>query len=135
MRARLEQVGATFVGGYHAALECESTQTLAGELAEVELELRGFASEGAAMGLALLDGLTPWRTARVEQFLSGAGDAHACMVHVGVGWLWARRPFTRPRLRQQLDPLRSWLAYGGWGFHEGFFTGRSTSQATRRRNA
>ena len=121
MRARLEQVGATFVTGYHAALEHEPAEALAQELAGVDLELRGFAFEGAAMGLALLDGLTPWRSARLSKFLSGAGDAHAYMVHVGVGWLWARMPITVPRLKKHLDPLLGWLAFDGWGFHEGFF--------------
>lgn len=121
MRARLEHVGATFVAGYHAALEQDSPETLAAELAGVELELRGFAFEGAAMGLALLDRLAPWRANRVHEFLRGEGDAHAYMIHVGVGWVWARMPFGFRRAQRKLDPLLGWLAFDGWGFHEGFF--------------
>ena len=121
MRERLEQVGATFLAGYHAALEHESVGGLADALAGVELEWRGFAFEGAAMGLALLDGLSPWRSSRVRRFLEGPGDDHAYMVHVGVGWLWARMPILARRLQGQLDPMLGWLAFDGWGFHEGFF--------------
>lgn len=121
MQARLEQVGATFVGGYHAALEHDDLEALLDELTRVDLELRGFAFEGAAMGMALRDGLTPWRSARLPRFLLGAGDAHAYMVHVGVGWVWARLPFGFRPARKKLDPLLRWLAFDGWGFHEGFF--------------
>src|SRR6185369_7017983 len=87
----------------------------------VEPELRGFASEGAAMGLALLDCLTPWKSSRIRRFLEGGGDPHAYMVHVAVGWVWARLTFDFLRGCQRLDALLGWLAYDGWGFHEGFF--------------
>ena len=121
MQTRLEQVGETFLGGYHAALESPTPPTLAARLNSADAELRGFAFEGAAMGLALLDTLTPWRSPRVRNFLGGDGKAHAYMVHVGVGWVWARFPFGFRRFRRRLDPLLSWLAFDGWGFHEGFF--------------
>jgi hypothetical protein len=73
------------------------------------------------MGLALLDFLTPWRRNRIHQFLRGAGQAHAYMVHVGAGWAWARLPVNVRRAGLRLDPVLGWLALDGWGFHEGFF--------------
>jgi hypothetical protein len=121
LRTRLEQVGAVFLLGYHAALEHGDTETLALELNTVDLEWRGFAFEGAAMGLALLDFLTPWRRTRIKIFLNDAGVAHAYMVHVGIGWVWARMSFGFRRAQKKLDPLLNWLAFDGWGFHEGFF--------------
>jgi len=121
MRARLEQVGGIFLDGYHGALRHPAPLALAARLNSADPELQGFAFEGAAMGLALLDALTPWRPNRVTGFLNGAGDAHAYMVHVGVGWLWARFPFGFRRFRRRLDPLLCWLAFDGWGFHDGFF--------------
>jgi enediyne biosynthesis protein E3 len=121
VRNRLEQIGAAFMAGYHAALQHGTPLALAAPLNAVEAELRGFAFEGAAMGLALLDLLTPWAPTRVSRFLSGAGAAHAYMVHVGVGWVWARFPYGFRRRRRRLEPLLSWLAFDGWGFHEGFF--------------
>src|SRR6185369_18067555 len=46
VRERLERVGATFVLGYHAALEEERPEPLAARIdAEVEREFRGFAYE------------------------------------------------------------------------------------------
>jgi len=122
IRARLEQIGSVFLRGYHSAIEAGApTSRLTGNLAAVEHELRGFAFEGAAMGLALLDVLTPWRANRIQEFLAGAGDAHAYMVHVGTGWIWARMPLGIERTRRRLDPLLVWLAFDGWGFHEGYF--------------
>jgi hypothetical protein len=121
MRNRLENVGGAFLAGYHFALESDSPEKLAAKLTEVELERRGFAFEGAAMGLALLDFITPWRRDRISQFLRGGGEAHAYMIHVGVGWVWARSPFGFRRSQKRMDSLLGWLAFDGWGFHEGFF--------------
>jgi hypothetical protein len=73
------------------------------------------------MGFALLDWLTPWRRDRIGEFLRGAGKAHIYMLHVGVGWIWARLPVNVRRARARLDPVLGWLAFDGWGFHEGFF--------------
>ena len=109
------------MGGYHAALEHGTAKALAAALEGVCGELRGFAYEGAAMGLALRDSLTPWPVNRLGEFLAGAGDAHTYMVHVGVGWVWARLAWSRRRIKGRLEPLLCWLAYDGWGFHEGFF--------------
>ena len=121
MRARLEQIGQTFVSGYHAALEDDDLKVLVPKLNSLDRDLQGFAFEGAAMGLALLDFLTPWRRDRVRSFLQGAGGAHAYMVHVGAGWLLARVPGrVAPRLTR-FDSLLRWLVVDGYGFHEGFF--------------
>jgi hypothetical protein len=121
VRARLEQIGASFLGGYHAALEQDTPADLATTLNSAAPDLRGFAFEGAAMGLALLDFLTPWRRTRMAGFLRGAGHAHAYMALVGAGWAWARLPVNVGRAGRRLDPVIGWLALDGWGFHEGFF--------------
>lgn len=121
---RLEQVGRMFLRGYHAALLDEAPDALASRLESVEEAFRGFAYEGAAMGLALLDRLSPWRRGRVQAFLAGAGARHTYMIHVGVGWAIARLPWLRRnvvRATRDLDPLLRWLALDGYGFHEGYF--------------
>ena len=123
-RVRLEAVGGTCLHGYHAALEAGESELLGARLNEVDRELRGFAFEGAAMGLALLDHLTPWKRNRLHAFLGGVGEAHAYMVHVGVGWAIARLPWLRRNVQgpmAQLDPLLRWLVLDGFGFHEGYF--------------
>ena len=121
---RLEQIGCTFIEGYHAALEEEEPEALALRLNAMESELGGFAFEGAAMGLALLDRLTPWKRDRWRSFVAGPGAAHVYMVHVGAGWALARLRRGFKLLPSWLDPLLGWLAVDGYGFHEGYFNGR-----------
>ena len=120
-QTRLERVGQSFLYGYHAALDDSVTDDLAPRLERMELEFRGFAYEGAAMALDLLDQLKPWRASRVQQFLSGAGDRHVYMIHVGIGWSMMRFPFRKDRRIARLDPLLRWLVLDGCGFHEGYF--------------
>jgi hypothetical protein len=120
-RQRLEQIGVTFLSGYHAALEESEFVTLARRLVTVESDLRGFAFEGAAMGLALLDCFTPWRKDRWRTFTGGLAESHIYMMHVGLGWALARlRRSITPHLAR-LDPLLRWLVVDGYGFHEGYF--------------
>ena len=118
---RLEKIGETFARGYHEALEETESQALAARLDTIDLELRGLAFEGAAMALALLDCLTPWKSNRIQSFLEGPAAAHAYMVHVGVGWALARLRRRGERYVGRLDPLLRWLVYDGYGFHEGYF--------------
>ena len=120
-RLRLEQIGVTFLNGYHAALEESEFVSLARRLAAVEAELRGFAFEGAAMGLALLDCFTPWRRDRWRSFTDSFAKPHLYMMHVGLGWALARlRRDVTPHLTK-LDALLRWLVVDGYGFHEGYF--------------
>jgi hypothetical protein len=121
-RERLERIGRTFLHGYHAALEERDPDALARRLDEtVEPEWRGFAFEGAAMGLAIGDAFLPRRRRRLPAFVTGAGAAHVYMLHVGAGWALARLgPIARGTMAQ-LDPLLRWLALDGYGFHEGYF--------------
>jgi hypothetical protein len=87
----------------------------------VEAARRGFAFEGAAMALALLDRLTPWRTTRWQSFMTGPGAPHIYMVHVGVGWALARLPRRLEPALKQFDRLLRWLVVDGYGSHEGYF--------------
>lgn len=121
-RLRLEQIGTTFLSGYHAALEETAFASLARRLASVETELRGFAFEGAAMALALLDCLTPWRRDRWNTFTARLGQPHVYMMHVGLGWALARLRRSVTSHLTALDPLLRWLVVDGYGFHEGYFS-------------
>ena len=124
---RLEQIGEVFLHGYHAVFEEDAPEALALRLRAVDAELRGFAFEGAAMGLTLLDQLSLRKGKRLQTFLNGPGAAHVYMVHVGIGWAMARLPWLRRHVEQclaRLDPLLCWLAVDGYGFHEGYFNWR-----------
>src|SRR5215510_6784093 len=89
-RARLEKIGVTFLSGYHSALEETEFRPLARRLETVESDTRGFAFEGAAMGLALIDCVTPWRKDRWRTFTERMAQPHIYMMHVGLGWAIAR---------------------------------------------
>jgi len=124
VQRHLEQIGRTFVAGYLAALADARPRSIADRLQVVEPERRGFAFEGAAMGLALLDFVTPWRRDRLAALLAGPGADHVYMVHVGVGWAAARIPWARrrlPRILERFDPVLRWLVIDGFGFHQVYF--------------
>ena len=71
-RERLEQIGRSFLQGYHAALCDEVPEVLASKLEAVGRESCGFAYEGAAMGLTLLDQLSFWKRGRIQSQLPGS---------------------------------------------------------------
>jgi enediyne biosynthesis protein E3 len=126
-RAQLERSAATFAFGYNSALASERNAMLAVQLEEVEQSLRGFAYEGAGMGLALIDFFDPWKK-RFLPFVQTQGNAHIYMLYIGWGWTMGRLP--RKQIKNTgktvYDPLLSWLAYDGYGFHEGFFSWKKT---------
>jgi hypothetical protein len=131
-RDRLERIGRTFLTGYHAAIEEGRPDPLGPRLAGVDPGLRGFAFEGAAMALALLDQILPGRGDRLTGLLNGPGADHVYMIHVGVGWAIARLPWLRSepgRCLARLDPLLRWLALDGYGFHEGYFSWKRSIEA------
>jgi hypothetical protein len=120
-QARLEDIGRTFVAGYRIALDDTDVDTLQRRLDETPAVMRGFAYEGAAMGLTLLDHLWPRRVSRFTTFLNGPGAPHGYMLHVGHGWAIARLPWRRLRLDRPTVGLLHWLRVDGYGFHEGYF--------------
>jgi hypothetical protein len=123
-RERLEHVGRSFLQGYHASLCDEAPDVLTAKLESAGREFCGFAYEGAAMGLTLLDRLGLRKRQRLLTFLNGAGSRHTYMVHVGVGWAIARVPWLRNNFHNavaHLDPLLRWLAADGNGFSDFYF--------------
>ena len=122
MRRRMEAIARSFSEGCHAALEESRPGPLAARLERLpEPELQPFAYEGAGLGLALLDAMTPWRRHRLRDFIAGAGSPQTYMLHTGAGWILGRLPVSRRRFLSGLDPLLRWLAFDGLGFHEAFF--------------
>ena len=124
VRERLEHIGATFLVGYNAAIDRDGPAATASHLETVDLEMRGFAYEGASMGFALMDYLLPWKKDRLRAFLDGPASAHAYMVYVGAGWALARLHRSIGPVIRSLDPMVRWLVVDGYGFCEGFFNWR-----------
>lgn len=139
---RIEAVGISFLEGYHAAIECDSLLQLLEILKTVPLDYQGFAYEGAAMGLGLLDRLLPWRHKQYPQFLSMEWNLYPYLTHVGLGWALARIPggmhrFAISLIRQQsitIDAAKphsvlACLVLDGYGFHQCFFNWEKYIQA------
>lgn len=123
-RIHLERVGSHFLKGYHAALRQQSIDRLGTSLNQVEPAYRGFAFEGAAMALAILDAFSFALRRRWQEFVDGPGAPHRYVCHVGYGWVLARFPWLRLRgdnCVSRFDPLLKWLVLDGYGFHEGYF--------------
>jgi enediyne biosynthesis protein E3 len=120
---RLETCVLAAIDGYHATLEDSRLAKLVPRLETVDLELRGFAYEGAALGLTGLDCLLPWRN-RLQAFLDGPGSAHIYMVHIGMGEALAMLRQRPEPFLARLDPVLRWLVMDGYGFHKGFFSRR-----------
>ena len=120
-RARLERAGRAFLAGYNAALTAPSSiDALLPLLAAVDADLAGFAHEGAAMALALLDLMTVWRRWRWRSLIEAAPQ-HTYLSHVGAGWALARLHVRRVPSFLRVDALLWPLVIDGYGFHEGFF--------------
>lgn len=117
-RTRLKAVVNSFATGFNTALGTRPAEL---DFEALPHDLRGFAFEGAAMSVALIDLATLSGGRRVRALAGGAGARYIHLIHVGVGWAYARthlRPWTGVRFGQ---PLLRWLAWDGWGFHQAFF--------------
>ena len=123
VREQLARCALSFVSGYNTALESGSNTTLIDQLEQIDHQFRGFAYEGAGMSLAILDFLFPGRRRFLPLTLSQGND-YIYLLYVGWGWSMGRLPRKRITIsnRTPYDPLLLWLAYDGYGFHEGFFS-------------
>ncbi|MEU0565310.1 DUF1702 family protein [Nonomuraea sp. NPDC005983] len=119
---RLEAVGKTFIVGYASAMEARTPADAEAVIEQVPDWLRGFAYEGAAMALAVLDGLPFGRSDNVRRLLRRPlADASRYLVYVGIGWAMARIPRFRWPRPQTLDPVLVPLVLDGYGFHQAYF--------------
>ncbi|MFV2194649.1 DUF1702 family protein [Nocardiopsis sp. LOL_012] len=116
----LETVGKSFLAGLGDALETGSPEHVDDRLRALPTRYRGFAYEGAAMGLALVDAMS-LRGDRTGRFLAGPGAPHVYMAYVGIGWAMARLPRPLWPDTGRLDPLLRWLVHDGYGFHQAYF--------------
>jgi len=130
VRARLHAIVHSFVHGYHLGLAAVDVEQLRTDLEDHPLERRGFAYEGAGMGVGMRVQLSPgsgWFTA----FLAAA-DAHHYMVQIGAGWALAKVPVRHDALIAQCDARYHWLLWDGYGFCEALFDPAGTVDRHRR---
>lgn len=130
-RRVLESSARAFLDGLNAIADTSRVDAAVHRIDALDPALRGFGYEGAAMGCAVLDLLTLSRGRRVAELLDGPGRDYIHLVHVGVGWAYARlrlRPWWGVPVG---DPLLRWLGWDGFGFHQGFFHSEATVGRTR----
>jgi enediyne biosynthesis protein E3 len=110
----------TVVRCYHATLEDDRLDVLLPKLNAVAPDLRGFAYEGAAMGLMQLDCVLPWQN-RLQPFMAGPAAPYSYPASMGTGLALARLRKQPEQFFGRLDPLLRWLAIDGYGFRHGIF--------------
>ncbi|MEV4097740.1 DUF1702 family protein [Streptosporangium saharense] len=114
-RERLETAVQACVAGHNAVVAGVPER-----IDDLREELRGYAYEGAGMACATLDVLTATGGRRLRSLLSGQGVRYPHLIHLGAG-----RGYARLRMRpmwgiRSVHPLLRWLAFDGFGFHQGF---------------
>src|SRR5579863_9758942 len=120
-QANLERVGRKFLEGFEYGMAGQNLADIESSLETVEPAFRGFSYEGCAMALAVRDGIRPSGRHWVRDLLASRGANHIYMAYIGVGWAMARLTKVRWRAIQPHDPLLSWLALDGYGFHQAYF--------------
>jgi hypothetical protein len=119
---RLETVGKTFLIGYAHAVEARTPAEAEERIEELPGWLRGFAYEGAGMGLTMLDGLPFGRSDNARRFFeTEKGETYKYLAYVGIGWAMARLPRFRWPKPSSLDPVLVPLVLDGYGFHQAYF--------------
>lgn len=83
-------------------------------------EWLGIVCEGSALGLALLDHVTPWNRNRWLSFTEkeGARHIHVAYIALGIAQAYLKQPVLE-RL-ENLDSIWKWLVVDGFGFHHGY---------------
>jgi enediyne biosynthesis protein E3 len=120
-RELLAKTPTFFRVGFGEAVESGDAEQTGRRLDAIEQPYRGFAYEGAAMGLAVIDAMSPRRHDRIARFLAGPARRYQHGVHVGLGFALARLPRMRARLIAPSDPFLRWRSADGYGFYLAFF--------------
>jgi hypothetical protein len=130
-RQALEATGRAFIGGYNSALAAADLSDILDHVAGVTPARRGFAAEGAAMGVAIADTM-PFGHERLPAYIAATERDFTYLTHVGAGWALARAPWRRRAILAPLDPVHHWLAFDGLGFHDAYFSQPRIAQGWRR---
>jgi enediyne biosynthesis protein E3 len=110
--------------GFRMALEDSRFKVLLPRLDAIELDLRGFAYEGAGLGLMILDCLLPWQN-RLMALVKGHGVPYTYPLHVGAGLALAKLNKSPGRYFAHFDPFWCWQIMDGYGFYQSVFLGRN----------
>lgn len=116
-----------FFEGLYTAIDTWNEDSLIRELDRKPGELRGFAYEGAGMGLIILDSFLPYRR-RFDSFAHGVGTRYETLLQIGAGMAFGYLGEGMPvrlirrdpnKFVDRQDPLLRWLVLDGYGFFDG----------------
>ncbi|MBF6329481.1 DUF1702 family protein [Nocardia transvalensis] len=118
--AELERVSLHLSQAIDFAVRSKNNDEVIAHLAGVPEQYQGFAYEGAATGLAVLDALTPGGHRAADMF-SGPTAKHDLTMYVGVGLSYGRVPKPLWGKAFPKHPVYRWLTLDGFGFYNAFF--------------
>ncbi|MBY0358916.1 MAG: DUF1702 family protein [Candidatus Obscuribacterales bacterium] len=116
----LEQTESLFIQSLLLSVQTGKALELDHHELEAAREWTGVLFEGTAMGLALLDSITPWNRKRWTDFVSKAGSNHifASYAALGMALAYLKQPVLEHTAN--LKQPWSWLVVDGFGFQHGF---------------
>jgi len=119
-RKRLRLSSNAFINGYNTALEVGLSHILYSELQAFDIAFRGFAYEGAGMGIAMLDYTALGNQNRFQQLVDSAPN-YSSLPFIGAGFAIAVLKRDLNRSLSIMDPMHRWWAIDGYGFYNGVF--------------
>jgi hypothetical protein len=128
MEQRLETAAEAFLQGLRAAVEEESLCELQRRLMRHDRWERGFAFEGAGMGVTLVDAIVPSPRQLFTKLVDNWGRNYIYVIYVGAGWAFATRNISPEKFLKRLNRLLGWLAVDGCGFYFGMFGDADASE-------
>jgi hypothetical protein len=117
-RKRLRLSSNAFINGYNTALEVGLSHILFSELQAFDINLRGFANEGAGMGLAMIDYTSFGHKSKFQKFVD-ENPNYKGMAHVGAGFAISVLNRDIEKSLAPMEPMERWWAIDGYGFYNG----------------
>ncbi|MDJ0697858.1 MAG: DUF1702 family protein [Mastigocoleus sp. MO_167.B18] len=117
-RKRIRLSSNAFIKGYNTALEVGLSHILLSEIQSLDINLRGFAYEGASMGLAMIDYIGFGKQSRFQKFVD-RNPNYKVLIHVGAGFVISVFNQDIEKSLSSMEPMQRWWAMDGYGFHHG----------------
>ena len=117
---RLDSARTAFVQGFQEALSAPSVEVPL-LLQTLPYQKLGFALEGAAMAMVMLDELCGSTAEHLAALLTRRTEAEQVLCAIGVGWASARLSKPCYWLPPELGPHYGPVVADGYGFHQGLF--------------
>lgn len=126
-RKQLRLSSNAFISGYNTALEVGLSHIILSELQSFDINLRGFAYEGVGMGLIMIDYTSLGRESKFQKFVD-QNPNQSSLAHIGVGFAMSVLNRDIEKSLAPLDPMQRWWAMDGYGFYNGIFKWKQTTE-------